>query len=588
VSQFDKCKEALLRDVPEAISETVSRTIQASMNTYKALYPEADTSVESCPTGIDTSSSLISNGIAPDRTQPHPPSPMPPPLPRYGGEQEEVPRSPHERDKEFTGLFTPRYLPLLDSTSRNERRSSTPSEAPMLPKIDLKGKQKEGDTPGVDAGTNTRSLTNSPEVTRPPLPKRRNTDEVSIRSDWSDGVVRRSALRRSSSSSNRNSPRRVRFDVEGEEVLPTSSPVTARSPLSMDSPGISSIQEMEGETGLEQIEDVDEGPLPRRLSSSERLKALSRSPLADDGTQWTTVTAPPDGSASVATSNGFTTDSSSESLHIDGFELFSPATPRAIPIVNMGNDMSNESNGDYLAKGEQLKEEAETPSDDEMLDMPLLRRQSQSAASMLSPAMPADIEDNRSPTASTRSTGALWKDIQTLGDRHEKPYEDDLIFDDDQNAMFDFDENVPPKRPVPQIEDEASSESEQELLIKPKKSASQPSSFSRSPAREIIRTSPPRHVVPTSAGIVGSYKGHPFSMPIVSPEVHDQAIAMGNLNSFVGSVDGRSGIDEGDLQSFNRSGGIGSFSGTPRSMSERMMMDDIMEAEEHRRRRNDY
>jgi hypothetical protein len=77
-------------------------------------------------------------------------------------------------------------------------------------------------------------------------------------------------------------------------------------------------------------------------------------------------------------------------------------------------------------------------------------------------------------------------------------------------------------------------------------------------------------------------------MPIVSPEVHNQAISMGNLNSFVGSVDGRSGMDEGDLQSFNRSGGIGSFSGTPRSMSERMMMDDIMEAEEHRRRRNGY
>ena len=67
-------------------------------------------------------------------------------------------------------------------------------------------------------------------------------------------------------------------------------------------------------------------------------------------------------------------------------------------------------------------------------------------------------------------------------------------------------------------------------------------------------------------------------MDIVDPEVHARAAEMGGISSFVGSVDGRSGFDESDIQSFRASGGIGSFSGTPKSMSERMMMDDIVEA----------
>ena len=70
-----------------------------------------------------------------------------------------------------------------------------------------------------DTSTDAREIPAASESTRPP-PVRRNTDEVSIRSDWSgdSAVVRRSALRRSSSSSKSHSPRRVRFDVMGEEV----------------------------------------------------------------------------------------------------------------------------------------------------------------------------------------------------------------------------------------------------------------------------------------------------------------------------------------------------------------------------------
>lgn len=65
-------------------------------------------------------------------------------------------------------------------------------------------------------------------------------------------------------------------------------------------------------------------------------------------------------------------------------------------------------------------------------------------------------------------------------------------------------------------------------------------------------------------------------MPVVSPDIHAQAASYGPVSSFVGSVNGRSGLDESNVQSFRAS--VGSFSGTPKSMSERMMLDDMMGA----------
>ena len=208
-SEFDKYAESLLRGVPKEVSETVSKSIAQSIKGCKCLYPDGARLIDSFATG-----SIQANGAGQSQ-----PSIMPLAAPfqrRDTDETDEPPRSPqHEREKEFQGLFTPSYLPLLDSSSRNERRSSP--EPPPSPRQILKGKQPDMDSFNVDAGIETRSLT-TPEPKRPATPKRRNTDEVSIASDWSDGPVRRSALRRSSSSSKGQSPRRVRFDVAGEEV----------------------------------------------------------------------------------------------------------------------------------------------------------------------------------------------------------------------------------------------------------------------------------------------------------------------------------------------------------------------------------
>jgi hypothetical protein len=327
-------------------------------------------------------------------------------------------------------------------------------------------------------------------------------------------------------------------------------------------------------------EEEEESP-PKRISSSQALRALSRSPLADDGTQWTTVRAPPDGSASVAT-NGFQgSDDEDEQLEIGkakstitkALNVAHPSPPReeAAPAIT------------------KEEEQADTPSDDEMLDMPPLRRQSASPASILSPANPPDISGNKSPTASTRSPGRPVHSLETTGstppirDSHYfAPDEDE--FEHDDLFQFDDGDDIDPQQSSPdgkeEEEQESSSESPTEVSpVSPLKEPTKLSEYSSSPARDIIR--PKSEATPAPKGVVGSYKGRPFSIPIVSPEIHAMAASLGDVHSFVGSVHGRTGVDESDEQSFRASLRT---SGTPRSLSERMRMEDIMEAEEQKRR----
>ncbi|KAF8860433.1 hypothetical protein BDZ45DRAFT_672537 [Acephala macrosclerotiorum] len=577
-SEFEKYAEELLRDAPKEVSDTVSKSMAESMKGYKSLYPEVEAPFESCATGTN----IHPNG---DKPQPSATS-ISTSLLKPAYHEDESPRSPHEREKEFRGLFTPSYLPLLDSTSRNERRSSTVT--PVSPPPGNISPQPRAMEPlHVDASTDTRSLVSSPEVSRPATPKRRNTDEVSVASDWSEGgTTRRSALRRSSSSS-RHSPRRVRFDVAGEEVLPTASPQNTKLILTEEIPTTTFGGEMEEEARSEQIEDIDEAPPPKRISSSQALRALSRSPLVDDGTTWTTVTAPPDGSASVATTaNGFSFDDEDENYMGNGVSQLGSSDD----LGPLGGDSSSSHNGAH--NGLEVKDEAEpevaSDDDEDMLDMPPLRRQAPSPKSMLSPARgvsPArvpDIANNNTPTASTRPSRA-WQDLDNLGHRS-SGRNSDLAFDaGEDDEMFNFDENAERRTSPIGPEDEEYDDFDTDAPVSP--IANEPiGRYSTSPAREIVRPSPPK-TAPATKGIVGSYKGRPFTMPIVSPDVHARAASMGDVSSFVGSVDGRSGVDESDLKSFRMSGGVGSFLGTPRSLSERMMLDDMRVADEAKRRR---
>ncbi|KAG4431564.1 hypothetical protein IFR05_012958 [Cadophora sp. M221] len=589
-AEFEKYAEDLLRDVPKDVSETVSKTMAEAMKGCKALYPTKKTgTVESSATGTST----LENGVGGGPFSQTQTLPIPTllPLRRPEEDMEGSPRSPHEREKEFQGVFTPSYLPLLDSTSRNERRSSRDYNL-TTPPPGFKGKERGEEPLQVDASTDTRSLMNTPEANRPPTPQRKNTDEWSIGSDHSDGIRRRSALRRSSTASNRDkgSPRRVRFEFAGVEVLPTSSP-QPESTLSGDGPTSLFSDEEDEEAGSEMIEDVEKPP-PKRISSSQALRNLSRAPLVDDGTQWTTVTAPPDGSASVATANGISQDSSSEDLYTgNGVPQLAP---RSAPNEN-GTVAETSPEAAILNNKDTPDRLTTLPGDDEdMLDMPPLRRHSATqAASILSPANPPSIEDNKSPTSATRPSKA-WQGIDNFGVGGEPKFTD-LKFDkDEEDDLFHFDETlgsggIPPtgtESPPEDLEDEERDSFDTDSPIRPtehREISMSKYGYASSPARPIIRSSQIPIDESPITGAVGSYKGHPFSMPIVSPDVHAQAASIGPLSSFVGSVNGRSGLDESNAQSFRAS--VGSFSGTPRSMSERFMMEQIMDAEKSESRK---
>ncbi|KAH8790002.1 hypothetical protein F5882DRAFT_401589 [Hyaloscypha sp. PMI_1271] len=580
-SEFEKYAEDLLREVPRDISETVSKTIAESMKGCRSLYPDGARPIESPATG-----SIRVNGAG--QSQQAGTAPIPAAFQRRSTDAtDDSPKSPqHEREKEFHGLFTPSYLPLLDSTSRNDRRLSP--DPPPSPRQDVKGKQKEMDDREVEASEYTRSLSTTPEPKRPDPPRRRNTDSFSIASDCSGTTTPRSALRRSSISSKSHSPRRVRFDVMGEEVLPTASPRPFK-PIMPEEIYPRSYPDSDEEAGSEQIEDVNSQP-PKRVSSSQALRALSRSPLVDDGTEWTTVRAPPDGSASVAT-NGFQgSDDEDDQLEIGPSKAKMAALPSTASTISKKLSPNRLDDTNAVPPVQDKREEqAETPSDDEMLDMPPLRRQNASPASMLSPAIPADISGNKSPTASTRSRGKPLHCLETTGSIPQTAGSQLSTEEYDHDDLFHFDDgNVesqksPPARKEQEAEDDSSEASESaadEPPVSPLKEPIKLSEYSSSPARDIVRPSARAKSgdTPTSKGIVGSYKGRPFSIPIVSPEVHAMAASLGDVNSFVGSVHDRPESDDYSFRASLRN------SGTPRSFSERMRMEDIMEAEEHKRR----
>ncbi|KAI9641426.1 hypothetical protein NHQ30_010233 [Ciborinia camelliae] len=590
--EYIKYEEDLLRNVSKDISKEVSIMIAEELKNYKALYPFAssNSNLDSCAmdigigipgnnshsnsnTIISTHANSIANstpitngvpktmesqlGIGTSTSMPTPTILIPNHTKEE--ESEERPRSPHAREKEFTGLFTPSYLPLLDSNNRYERMSNSNIE------VDNMSKVTEMDTSShVDASTDTRSLNPSPDPRSPSIPKRKNTDELSIASNSSsDGPRRRSALRRTSSSSKNTSPRRVRFDVEGEEVLPTVSPKELEPTLP---PSFS--DDSDDEAGCEMVEDID-APPPKRISSSQALRALSRGPPEDDGTQWTTVVAPPDGSASVDT---LTNDDSKPSVTIPQDENITP-----ISIQTKMPQLEPQAQVKHVEAV--LEDDTDALSEDDMLDMPPLRQmrsQNKQSATILSPRKNENQEPATSPLMKSPSKPLT---LETLESREGDEKSNLTFHDDGQEDLFSFDEN-PDRGTRPQDEEDDSDieaptspsieESLDNLDLSKSPSRPIPNSFSKNKAT----TAPtPSH------GVVGSYKGRPFSMSVVNDEVHATAASMGAMNSFVGSVNGRSGLDASDILSFRASVGVGSFSGTPKSMSERMLMDDLIEAE---------
>lgn len=280
-ADFTRHSEELLRTVPEDVAYRVSRAIADQLSNYPSLYPPGtlSSSRSATPTTFDDLPWR-------EKTPPAPVTPQPSANSTDSAPEPPRQRDPHERELEFQGLFTPTYLPLLESVDRPLHSPPT-SPGAADPAIAAR-RLSAGSAPVTDTSHRRRR----------PSPLRRATDTSidSFVSDSSSAKVRKSALRRSSNSSKADSPRdprRVRFDFQGQEVLPSSSPQTSAvsPPAKTDGSEESAARAVESYSSslgdIEGDEDL-QGEKPKKVSSTQALRALSKAPL-DKETVWTVV-----------------------------------------------------------------------------------------------------------------------------------------------------------------------------------------------------------------------------------------------------------------------------------------------------------
>ncbi|KAK8138201.1 hypothetical protein PG984_001581 [Apiospora sp. TS-2023a] len=304
-TEFQRYSRTLLENATDHVSVQVEHAIRDSLHNYPAISPAFD---QANPIKNTTTcrSHDTKTTAATDRSKRNKGSP-PPVLPHTSGTPaaEESPRSPHAREREFHGLFTPSYLTLLGAEDKTSRDTLPPPTSPPALPPSPQPQQSAAPSP-TKVEQNSHSSLAAVIGTRPTPSRRPTQDTISSNtSDDSSVRNRRSALRRSSSSSTSKtqSPRRVRFEVEGGEVLPTMSPPTSprlveHLPSPLGNPEFADESHNSG-TIVEEDEDsislLGSSPpsLPKKVSSTDRLKALART-SNEDTSQWAVVGDPQD------------------------------------------------------------------------------------------------------------------------------------------------------------------------------------------------------------------------------------------------------------------------------------------------------
>ncbi|KAH8175896.1 hypothetical protein LIA77_04314 [Sarocladium implicatum] len=581
-----------LREADPFVASAVRSSLQSSLSDYPDLRPQLP------QLDSDLSRELPTTTSAATAFQPSSPPAASDPRTSTTGRD-------HESD--FQGLFIPSYLPLLDSRppvpasprypSHPASPTTTSTSVPHTANTTNHQHQAESepspaglDRPGKMAAQDDQddaSLTPDVQHAKRPSHARTSTDETtsSVVSDRSD-KTRRSALRRSSSASKTpQSPRRVRFEFMGAEVLPTASPQGSEMPTPRPlSPRLSGGK---SESVLSDDDD-DYEPPPRKISSSDALRALSRKPL--EGTVWTVVNPDSDDASSDQTnSRPMTPNSPARSQTQESKEPARPPTvpiPQASPRGTRLGSVHEES--ETATNDDEDEDEDDSSSDEEFLAMAKPKSfQNKKAMHPAGPPSPLKSTVDEPPSqvspTKTGATGSVQKEESVRAEEGESLDQEEDPFHFEMSGL-----SAPPRprsqpRPITTRDEDETDDQE------PPSDVSL-STYATSPAVSISRPNlPPGPPTPTSAkfqvGSVGSYKGRPIVMPVVrDPEVHAQAESLGDFNTFVGGLDGSSGMDEGDMNSFRASVMTGGFSGTPRSLTERFMME---EAQAERKRRGE-
>ena len=142
-------------------------------------------------------------------------------------------RLSHEHEKEFRGVFTPNYLPLLDGkTNGKDRRNSSE----LLEASTLGTSESPNANRGHVAGLSSSAEYHHPPMTSPPAPPTRllsasvpQEESLGHRrasSSGTDIVNRRSSLRNKKEP---RSPKRVLFNIDNTVVSPSTSPIAQRA-----------------------------------------------------------------------------------------------------------------------------------------------------------------------------------------------------------------------------------------------------------------------------------------------------------------------------------------------------------------------
>ena len=580
VADFQHYYHDLLHGVPPDTVSNVRRALAASLSDYPTLRPEL----------LEAESQLPETPRA---------AAFQPSAPFAVSRRADVPGSPRERENELRGLFTPTYLPLLDSTPMLSKPvlagplgpAAGVSESTLLPERVSSG-IGQGNVASTDGMTEQGSgQRDAPDQWLPPAPpfsvptlRNNSTHSIddtrsSVSSDKSDSKPTRSALRRSSSITKPpQSPRRVRFEFMGAEVLPTSSPQPPEfmgpRPGSPDPNDDGSDAAFNSNLGGETIEE--ENVPPRKVSSSDALRALSRVPL-EAGPVWTIVNAEAD---EVAPDQRETAigqhDKSPPSL----------AALRTMPESSRTSE--SEPRVGHSDQNQVGTSEGDDSSDDGFLAM---KKTKSSSKKPLLPPMPQSPSEPPQDSATTL-TSQTSKEVSHT----DKAEEDEGLANsdgeglDDDDDMFHFEAGgltAPPRprsRPPPKAEEEeeetveeAESESEEPQSKDDESSAphadvaeSQVSMYATSPAVHIQRAAGSRAAsVKFQPGSLGSYKGRALMMPIVSdPEVLEQAMNFKPTKRQSGGMDDVTAMAEGSLRHLPPS--------IPLSFKERFSLDEMM------------
>lgn len=319
VRHFEAEMDARLENCPDDVSSEVRRVIAASMSNYPALCPrDGGHGIHSPPPDLIDAVETPHGWVG--RQSPPPSGVFKDEL---KDELKDEPHTPHQREKDLAGVFTPGYLPLLGDSHRPQQ-SSPSSSAPLspavssttstlvpkpstlapepLPALSVKeGKQPAKTTPGLPASESASASLTPPSRPTLPSPGAPAAASASLPppgpptmpppiASLTPPGARRSALRRSSSVSLKGaSPRQVRFSHEGEEVLPTASPPKSTPmsipyslrPMSADGQGAEgefSDDKAGDELSLWDVEG-EEDPVPeKKITTTQMLQALGRMP----------------------------------------------------------------------------------------------------------------------------------------------------------------------------------------------------------------------------------------------------------------------------------------------------------------------